>query len=105
MKLDTHAPLVGVPACAKDVDGLPFHVVGDKYVAALVEAAGALPLLIPALGPLLDGPDVVDRLDGLMLTGSISNVATYPPSPGSTTARRALGGNAWSAHRCVPELA
>ena len=77
MKLDTHAPLVGVPACAKDVDGLPFHVVGDKYVAALVEAAGALPLLIPTLGPLLDGADLVDRLDGLMLTGSISNVATH----------------------------
>jgi putative glutamine amidotransferase len=77
MKLDSHAPLVGVPACAKDVDGLPFHVVGDKYVAALVEAAGALPLLIPALGPLFDGADLVDRLDGLMLTGSISNVATH----------------------------
>jgi len=77
MKLDSHAPLVGVPACAKDVDGLAFHVVGDKYVAALVEAAGALPLLIPTLGPLLDGADLVDRLDGLMLTGSISNVATH----------------------------
>jgi putative glutamine amidotransferase len=77
MRLDKHAPLVGVPACAKDVDGLPFHAVGDKYVAALVEAAGVLPLLIPALGDLLDGADLVDRLDGLMLTGSVSNVATH----------------------------
>ena len=77
MTLDHRAPLIGVPACVKDVDGLPFHAVGDKYVTAVAEAAGGLPLLLPALGGLYDLADLVERLDGLMLTGSLSNVAAH----------------------------
>jgi putative glutamine amidotransferase len=77
MTLDHRAPLIGVPACVKDIDGLPFHAVGDKYVAAVAETAGGLPLLLPALGALYDLPDLVERLDGLMLTGSLSNVAAH----------------------------
>ena len=42
------------------------------------------PLLIPALGPKIDCGAVLDRLDGLLLTGSPSNVEPYhyggPPS-------------------------
>src|SRR4051794_4129769 len=75
MTLDHRAPLIGIPACVKDIDGLPFHAVGDKYVSAVAETAGGLPLLLPALGSLYALPDLVDRLDGLMLTGSVSNVA------------------------------
>ncbi|MFO1060273.1 MAG: gamma-glutamyl-gamma-aminobutyrate hydrolase family protein [Dongiaceae bacterium] len=77
MLLDHRAPLIGVPACVKDVDGLPFHAVGDKYVTAVAEAAGGLPMLLPALGPAYDVADLVERLDGLMLTGSLSNVAAH----------------------------
>jgi putative glutamine amidotransferase len=52
----------------------PFHVVGDKYVQAVARAAEAEPYLIPALGESLDIAALVRRLDGLMLTGSPSNV-------------------------------
>ena len=31
----------------------PFHAVGDKYVRAVVEAAGCVPVLVPALGELV----------------------------------------------------
>lgn len=77
MTLDLSSPLIGVPACVKDVDGLPFHSVGDKYVRAVAEAAEGLPLVIPAFGAMYEIPDLVARLDGLLVTGSLSNVAAH----------------------------
>jgi putative glutamine amidotransferase len=67
-------PLVGVPACVRTRDGLGFHEAGDKYVRAVAEAAGAQPLIIPSLGALTDIPELVRQLDGVMMTGSPSNV-------------------------------
>lgn len=55
----------------------PFHCVGEKYVAAAVGAAGALPLLVPSLQPPLDWPALIDELDGLILTGSPSNIEPH----------------------------
>jgi putative glutamine amidotransferase len=48
--------------------------VGDKYIRAVVEAADAVPLLIPALGDLVSIDEVLDVVDGLVFTGSPSNV-------------------------------
>lgn len=70
----TSRPIVGVPACIKEMDGLPFHAVGDKYLRAVAEAAEAIPLVIPAFGDEYDIPDLLSRLDGLLFTGSPSNV-------------------------------
>lgn len=75
--MNTHAdspPLVALPACRMEKDGQPFHTIGDKYVRAVAEAAGCLPMMLPSLGGLIDIPDLVRRLDGLVLTGSPSNV-------------------------------
>jgi putative glutamine amidotransferase len=66
--------LIGLPACIRTIEGLPFHTVGDKYLRAAAEAAGGMPLIIPAFGDDLDLPALVARLDGLLLTGSPSNV-------------------------------
>ncbi len=75
--------MIGVPACAKRIDDLPFHSVGDKYLRAVVEATDAIPMVIPAFGGVFDLPDLIERLDGLMLTGSPSNVhpAHYDTEP------------------------
>jgi len=67
-------PIVGVSACLKLPDGRPAHTVGDKYLAAVVECADAVPVILPALGERLDVAALVRRLDGLVLTGSPSNV-------------------------------
>ena len=55
----------------------PFHAVGDKYVRAVLEAADAIPLLIPALGERLGLEDLLQNLDGILFTGSPSNVEPY----------------------------
>ena len=52
-------------------------MVGEKYIAAVVQGAGALPLLIPALGSAVDLPALLDACDGLLLTGSASNVEPH----------------------------
>jgi putative glutamine amidotransferase len=70
-------PLIGVTACVKQFGPHPFHAAGDKYVKAVSDGAGGLPFLLPALGEWYDVADLVDRLDGLMLTGSPSDVEPH----------------------------
>jgi putative glutamine amidotransferase len=66
-------PLIGIPADRRILGPHPFHCVGEKYIAAVAEAADAIPVLIPALGAAnLD--ETLARLDGILLTGSPSNV-------------------------------
>jgi putative glutamine amidotransferase len=66
----------------------PYHVVGDKYARAVLDAAGCLPLLIPALAQELGLDELLARLDGVMFTGSYSNVEPHhysgPPSDPGT---------------------
>ena len=67
-------PLIGVSACRKVVAPATVHSVGDKYVSAVVDGAGGLPVLIPALGEALDVDALVERLDGVLLTGALANL-------------------------------
>ncbi|MFG6489816.1 gamma-glutamyl-gamma-aminobutyrate hydrolase family protein [Roseateles sp. BYS78W] len=70
--LPRSAPRVLIPACNRMHGDHPFHMVGRKYVEA-VRLAGAYPLIVPAAHPdELDG--WLDMADGLLLTGSASNV-------------------------------
>ena len=77
MKLDSSAPLIGIPVDVRRLDDQPFHAAGEKYITAVSDAAGGLPLLIPALGHRLELRALVDRLDGLLFTGSPSSVAVH----------------------------
>jgi putative glutamine amidotransferase len=67
-------PLIGVSACTRQLGLQPFHIAGDKYLRAVATAAGGMPLIIPALGELLDVPTLLEGFDGLLFTGSPSNV-------------------------------
>jgi len=70
-------PLVGIPACLKQMEKWRAHAVADKYVDAVTGTMGALPVLLPALGELCDADDLADRLDGVLFTGSPSNVEPH----------------------------
>jgi putative glutamine amidotransferase len=67
-------PIIGIPADRRIVEPHPFHMVGEKYITAIRDGAGAIPFLIPALGDSLDLDEVLKRVDGILLTGSPSNV-------------------------------
>ena len=70
-------PLIGLPACRKYIEPHQFHAAGEKYLAAITVAAEGLPVVIPALGSAGAGPELLERLDGLFLTGSPSNVEPH----------------------------
>lgn len=71
-------PIVGVPCCVEaQEEGAVFHKVGEKYLMAVARASHCMPLMIPALGGWYDPYELVAKLDGLMLTGSPSNVEPH----------------------------
>lgn len=67
-------PLVGLSCCMRRDEMTGEHRVGHKYVSAVSEIVGACPVLIPALEEGIVPELLVQRLDGLVLTGSPSNV-------------------------------
>ena len=81
-------PLVGLPTDRKRIGPHPFLAVGEKYIRAVIDGAECLPLLIPALQPPLPLRAVLEGLDGILLTGSPSNVEPQryagPPSDPDT---------------------
>ena len=74
--METTRPLVGLPADTMEKEGLPFHILGDKYAVAVADVARCHPLLIPSLGDAEALRDLLGGLDGLVITGSPANV--YP---------------------------
>ncbi|MDZ4210232.1 MAG: gamma-glutamyl-gamma-aminobutyrate hydrolase family protein [Methylotenera sp.] len=75
-------PVVLIPADVKQLGEHPFHVAGHKYIMAVAEAAGALPLVVPAISDLLDIDVLLAMADGILLTGAVSNV--HPSHFGQT---------------------
>ncbi|POZ61129.1 gamma-glutamyl-gamma-aminobutyrate hydrolase family protein [Chromobacterium alticapitis] len=69
--------IIGIPCDLKTIGLLPFHAVGDKYIAAAAGGAGGLPLLIPSLGDEALLRATLASLDGVLLPGSPSNVEPH----------------------------
>lgn len=69
-------PLIGISCCRKQFGafGAPNHAASDTYVRAADQVVGAAPILIPANGAAAAIPVLLSRLDGIILTGSRSNV-------------------------------
>ena len=69
-----YSPIVIVPACTAQIGVHPYHIAQMKYVDAVLCGASCLPLVLPAFGAETDFDAVLATADGLMLTGSPSNV-------------------------------
>ncbi|MBN9562715.1 MAG: gamma-glutamyl-gamma-aminobutyrate hydrolase family protein, partial [Alphaproteobacteria bacterium] len=69
-------PLVGISCCTKQfgIFGMPNHAASDTYIRATDQLVDAVPILIPANGSHSDAAALLCRLDGIILTGSRSNV-------------------------------
>jgi putative glutamine amidotransferase len=71
----TRRPVVGIACDYRQLGKHPFHVVGEKYISAIRDGAGAVPLLIPVLVPPVPPEDLLATVDGFLFTGSPSNVS------------------------------
>jgi putative glutamine amidotransferase len=69
-------PVIGIPADRRLLSPHWFHGVGEKYIAAVAQAADAVPVLLPALGERYLR-DWLDCCDGILFTGSPSNVEPH----------------------------
>lgn len=70
-------PVIGVPADRRILEPHPFHMVGEKYLTAIRDGAGGLPVIVPAFGATIDADEWLANLDGILLTGSLSNVEPH----------------------------
>lgn len=70
-------PVIGLPADRRMLGLHPYHLVQEKYLTAVLEAAGGIPLIIPALGAELGLAELLTVVDGLLFTGSPSNVEPH----------------------------
>lgn len=77
-------PLVGIPASYAQDDERGMHRVGGNYAEAVRGVSDCAPVLIPALGGEHCFDSLIERLDGLFLTGGAPNVEPHhyggPPS-------------------------
>ena len=69
-------PVVGISCCTKlfSAFAMPNHAASDTYIQATIQVVGAVPLLIPAGDVAPDVATLLAHLDGIILTGSRSNV-------------------------------
>jgi putative glutamine amidotransferase len=68
-------PVIGIPCDYRILGPHPFHVAGDKYARAIRDSTGAVVLLIPSLSTPMPPEEILATVDGLLFTGSPSNVA------------------------------
>jgi len=67
-------PAVAIVTDMREFDNEEWHCVPDQYMNALSNVARVLPLFLPALGDFIDFDKLLNRVDGVMLTGSKANV-------------------------------
>lgn len=67
-------PLVAVSTDVRQFENYTWHAAPHQYLDAAISAAGVFPLLVPSFGDRLDVDSMLDRVDGVMITGSKSNV-------------------------------
>lgn len=84
----TPKPLIALSACVREIGIHPFHVVGEKYITAVRDGAGGFPLMLPSLADATTPGEILAQVDGLLFTGSPSNVEPHlydgPPSAEGT---------------------
>ncbi len=69
-------PVLGIICCNRIVGADTAQAVMDRYVSAAMTYADVAALLVPSLPGLMAAAEVAPRLDGILLTGSPSNIET-----------------------------
>lgn len=72
--MTTTRPVLGVIACNRSVESQDAQTVMTRYLVSALKYADAAALLVPALPDLMNAKEVAPRLDGILLTGTPSNL-------------------------------
>ena len=67
-------PIILVPADRRSKGPHGWQSVGEKYLEAIIQYTGALPWIWPSLPEPLPIEMLLSQVDGILLTGSVSNV-------------------------------
>ncbi|MFE0018759.1 gamma-glutamyl-gamma-aminobutyrate hydrolase family protein [Mesorhizobium sp. NPDC059054] len=67
-------PLVAVSTDVRQFDNYTWHAAPRQYLEAAIAGAGVFPVLVPSFGDRLDLDELLSSVDGVMMTGSKSNV-------------------------------
>lgn len=67
-------PVVAVSTDVRAFENYIWHAAPRQYIEAAIVGAGVTPLLVPSFGDRLDMEAILASVDGVMLTGSKSNV-------------------------------
>lgn len=67
-------PVVAIPADFRTLEGNVWHATPHQYVRAAVEGSGVMTFLVPALESGNDADEILDRVDGVLVSGSRTNV-------------------------------
>ena len=67
-------PLVAVSTDVRAFENYVWHAAPEQYLEAAISASGVLPVLVPSFGERLDLDALLAAVDGVMVTGSKSNV-------------------------------
>ena len=70
-------PLIAVPSDRRILDPHPSHTTGEKYLKAIIDGAGGLPVIVPSMAEDIGVDDILERIDGVVLTGSYSNIEPH----------------------------
>jgi len=83
----TATPIIAVAADYKELDNYRWHAAAETYLRAVIVGLGGIPLIVPSLAGDIDLDALLERVDGVLLPGSKSNVhpSRYgeEPSPAS----------------------
>lgn len=69
-------PLIAVTGDAREGEAYRWHGAPEPYLKAVTEGFGGIPVIVPALGEAINIPALLERVDGVLVTGARSNV--YP---------------------------
>lgn len=68
-------PLVAVSTDVRQFENYVWHAAPQQYLEAALSAANVLPVMVPSFGDRLDLPSLFAGVDGVLITGSRSNVS------------------------------
>lgn len=67
-------PVVAVPADIRVIEDAIWHAAPDQYLNAAAKVAGVMTLIVPAFEEGNDVDSILDRVDGVLVSGAASNV-------------------------------